>query len=69
MNEETMAAREHSSNPVVSEALEAQLQLLSKRSATCTDAHALAALSREMQNIAILLTGVRRLDLHRMGYR
>lgn len=67
MNEETMTAREHH-NQLVSEALEAQLKLFSKRSKHTDELAELLYISKEIRDLAILLAGVRRLDLARMGY-
>lgn len=66
--EGTIAKREQVKRTVL-ETLEEQLQLLSERSKTCEDDTALAALSREMQNIVILMTGVNRYDIQKGGYR
>lgn len=67
MNEETMPICKPT-DQIVREALETQIELLSERSRRTDDLGDLLFISKEIRNLSILLTGVRRLDLLRMGY-
>lgn len=67
MNEETMP-KCRATDQIVHEALETQMELLSERSRRTDDLGDLLFISKEIRNLSILLTGVRRLDLLRMGY-
>ncbi len=52
----------------VRETLEKQLQQLSERSAQLTDIGEILLITREIRNLALLLSGVKRRDLLVHGY-